>query len=508
MIRHVFQLQNLMGSITVLFMTLFLSACSINKPSTSLAVKIEAPPTSLVANGRWMTDQQGRVIIFRGVNLVNKKSPYTYLNSGITEEDARIIRAAGMNVVRLGIFWDAIEPIPGQYNDAYLKDISSTITMLKSYGINTLLDMHQDQYSSSCNGVGAPDWATIINLAKFPKGCNPNKLPFPRGELTDPSVSDAWDGFWQNKSSASTGLVGLQDRYAATWAYVAKSIGDTPGIVGYEIMNEPYPGTVCKAKKLGDECILYDQGVYAKFIELVSSKIRNVDSKTLIFFEPSVFFDFGTATHVIPPNVPNVGFSFHPYLTMNHVLANAFVYHNKYPTLPLLATEWGAFTGDKPLTENMVPAEITAGSMSLDKAMMPAIYWTYVNPAPISFLPDAYKQGLVRDLNKPRTVPNLMVDRLNALTWPYPQAVAGMPLEWSFNPERRLFQMSYDSNSPSGRRLDVNALTEIVLPSERFKNGYEVFVEGARVVSPRNADKLVILNQSDAKIVKILVKGL
>ena len=508
MMRHIFQLQNLMGSITVLFMTLFLSACSVNKPSTSLVEKIEALPTPLVANGRWMTDQQGRVIIFRGVNLVNKNSPYTYLNSGITVEDARIIRSAGMNVVRLGIIWDAIEPTPGQYNDAYLKDISSTITMLKSYGINTLLDMHQDQYSSSCNGVGAPDWATIINFVKFPKGCNPNKLPFPKGELTDPSVSDAWDGFWQNKSSASTGLVGLQDRYAATWAYVAKSIGNTPGIVGYEIMNEPYPGTVCKAKKLGDECILFDQRVYAKFIEMVSSKIRNVDSKTLIFFEPSVFFDFGTATHVIPPSVPNVGFSFHPYLTMSHVLANAFVYHNKYSTSPLLASEWGAFTGDKPLTEAMVPAEITAGSMRLDKSMMPAIYWTYVNPAPVSFLPGAYKQGLVWDLNKPRTAPNLMVDRLNALTWPYPQALAGTPLEWSFNPERRLFQMSYDSNSPSGRRLDVNALTEIILPPERFKNGYEVFVEGAKVVSPRNADTLVLLNQSDAKIIKIVVKGL
>jgi endoglycosylceramidase len=508
MMKHIFQKQNLMGSIMVLLTTLFLSACSNDKPSTSLAEKIEALPTPLVASGRWMTDQQGRVVIFRGVNLVNKNSPYTYLSSGITEEDARIIRAAGMNIVRLGILWGAIEPSPRQYNDVYLKDISSTITMLKSYGINTLLDMHQDQYSMSCNGVGAPDWATIVNLAKFPKGCNPNKLPFPNGELTDPSVSDAWDGFWQNKSSASTGLVGLQDRYAETWAYVAKSIGGTPGIIGYEIMNEPYPGTVCKAKMLGDECILFDQGVYAKFIEKVSSKIRNVDSKTLIFFEPSVFFDFGTATHVTPPNVPNVGFSFHPYLTMDHVLANTFVYHNKFPNLPLLATEWGAFTGDKPLTENMVPAEITAGSMRLDKAMMPAIYWTYANPAPSSFLPGAFRQGLVWDLNKPRTTPNLMVDRLNALTWPYPQAVAGTPLEWSFHPERQLFQLSYSTNSPSGQRLDINARTEIILPSERFKNGYEVFVEGAKVVSARNANLLVLLNQSDAKTVKILVKGL
>ncbi|QWE22270.1 cellulase family glycosylhydrolase [Polynucleobacter sp. AP-Jannik-300A-C4] len=464
--------------------------------------------SNLSAAGRWMVDANGRVVILRGVNMINKNSPYTLSSAGFREEDAKLIQAAGMNVVRVGLIWEAIEPYPGKYDDAYLADMAKTIAMLHAQGINTLLDMHQDQYGKACNGVGAPVWATVIDGKQFPNGCNPNKLPFPKGELTDPSVSNVWDSFWSNKSSTSTGLIGLQDRYTSMWAYVTKRLQGVPGIIGYEIMNEPYPGTLCKAGELGEECTSFDKNSYAKFIQKVSSGIRSVDSKKLIYFEPSVFFDFGTATQITPPSQSNIGFSFHPYLTMKHVLINALDYSAKNPSLAMFATEWGAFTGTKPLSEEAVAIEIVAGSSNLDKAKMSAIYWAYSNPAPTTFLPDAYKQGLIWDLKKPRMMPNLMVDRVNALTWPYPQAIAGTPIDWSFDPVRKLFKLTYQATNPVGVSLDNELQTEIALPVERFSRGYEVFVEGARVSSPPNSPKLIMLNLRDAKTVSVEVQGL
>ncbi|KAA8939209.1 cellulase family glycosylhydrolase, partial [Mycobacterium sp.] len=53
---------------------------------------------------------------------------------------------------------------------------------------------------------------------------------------------NAWDAFWSN-ATAPNGA-GLEDDYAQMWEAVAAYFNGNPGVVGFEIMNEPYPGAL------------------------------------------------------------------------------------------------------------------------------------------------------------------------------------------------------------------------------------------------------------------------
>ena len=66
------------------------------------------------------------------------------------------------------------------------------------------------------------------------------RIAFPAGYETNPAVQRAFENFWADKPGP--GGVGLQERYAAAWAHVAKRFSGNPSVLGYEIMNEPFPG--------------------------------------------------------------------------------------------------------------------------------------------------------------------------------------------------------------------------------------------------------------------------
>lgn len=144
-------------------------------------------------------------------------------------------REQGYNVIRLGLIWDGVEPEPGAYDDVYLGKIKQQAAWAEQNGIYVFLDMHQDLYSS-LYGDGAPAWATLTD-----------DLPHVEGQLwsdaylESPAVNRALDRFWDN--APGPGGVGLQERYAAMWRHVAEFFSDCPNLIGYDLMNEPYPGT-------------------------------------------------------------------------------------------------------------------------------------------------------------------------------------------------------------------------------------------------------------------------
>ena len=50
--------------------------------------------------GQFIVDASGRVVLFHGVNLVNKFPPYTPSAAGFQEVDAKLMAEAGWNVVQ------------------------------------------------------------------------------------------------------------------------------------------------------------------------------------------------------------------------------------------------------------------------------------------------------------------------------------------------------------------------------------------------------------------------
>lgn len=188
----------------------------------------------LTIKGQHLINEDGAQVILSGVNLVCKDKAKAYVDP-CDESLFAWFHALGFNVIRLGLIWDGVEPEPGVYNDEYLSRIKQQVMWAEQHDIYVFLDMHQDLYSS-LYGDGAPPWATISD-----------DLPHVVGDLwsdaylESPAVNRALDHFWKN-TPASDGI-GLQDHYAAMWKHTANFFASCTNIIGYDMMNEPYPGT-------------------------------------------------------------------------------------------------------------------------------------------------------------------------------------------------------------------------------------------------------------------------
>lgn len=203
----------------------------------------------------YFIDPLGREVRLRGVN-VNSYAEYwqfaaTYPTvTPFTEVDMDFLASMGYNVVRLLVTWSRVEPEPGAYDIEYLEQVRAVIRGLWQRGIYTLIDMHQDAWGphlaarpdEACvederpagGWDGAPLWATLVDPAT-PR-CLPNLAGRYLRELS-PAVREAWMAFFANQ--AGPGGIGLQDRFAAMWGEVAARLGAEPGVMGYDILNEP-----------------------------------------------------------------------------------------------------------------------------------------------------------------------------------------------------------------------------------------------------------------------------
>src|SRR5947209_12311501 len=118
-----------------------------------------APLLPLGHAGRWVTDARGRVVVVHGINMVYKLPPYYPATAGFDNDDAAFLQRIGFNVVRVGVIWKAVEPLPGVYDEQYLRRIGRTVATLSRHHILSLLDFHQDQYNERFQGEGFPDWS-------------------------------------------------------------------------------------------------------------------------------------------------------------------------------------------------------------------------------------------------------------------------------------------------------------------------------------------------------------
>jgi endoglycosylceramidase len=147
-----------------------------------------------------------------------------------------------------------------------------------------------------------------------------------------------------------------------------------------------------------------------------------------------------------------------------------------------------------------------------DRFMMPAIYWTYWSRTPYRTLGNLVTQGnegaqgLVHRLSLPRVPGNVDEAKLSALVRPYPRAVAGTPVRWSYDPAGRTFELVYTSRPARGfPPLPRYAETEVFVPRRHYPHGYFIAVEGAKVVSRPGAALLRLSNRSRAERVTVRI---
>ncbi|MCP4640257.1 MAG: glycoside hydrolase family 5 protein [bacterium] len=194
-----------------------------------------------VRDGR-IVDAAGRHVVLRGIavgfacpNESGDDPSVTWPHGGA--ETFAAIRSWGFNCVRIPIYWSAIEPEPGVYDDAFLAQLDEKIAWAKENDLGVILDMHQDFWGIGVpNGRGAPAWA-LLDPELQHKVEGPEWVTCFRSAR----LKAAYDSFWKN--SSGPGEVGLQDRFAAMWGHVAARYADEPAIAGYEVLNDPFPGS-------------------------------------------------------------------------------------------------------------------------------------------------------------------------------------------------------------------------------------------------------------------------
>jgi endoglycosylceramidase len=438
---------------------------------------LAAPTEPLGHVGRWITDADGRVVIVHGANVVPNgfELPIeTPGKAGFTRADAEFLADHGFNAVRLGLFYAAVEPQPGTYDDAYLDHYEGIHSLLADEGIFTLLGVHQDQYSIKYSGRGFPEWAALDD------GLLNTRQGFPGGYFSNPALLRAYDNFWAN--AAGPGGVGLQDRFAEGWRRMAARFAGKRRMLGYDIFNEPWPGTPWASCANTEGCPPggFDQTLLTAFSNRTIAGIRRGDTRHLAFYEPNLQFDFGAKTGHGKADDPNVGMSFHNYCLgaapgLPHapdpanlcrdvgermVFQNAET-HSAQTGAALLMTEF-ADIADAAIHQRIVDMA--------DEFMVGWTMWGWFRAA----------GQLKKDPAKPPTPDNVHQDVLAVDVRPYPRLVAGTPTRYGFDPNSKRFEARFDTTLPGGRaagRLE----SEVFVPRLHYGGAYRVAIRGAEI---------------------------
>lgn len=455
--------------------------------------------------GRWIVDSSGRVVIDHGFNVVTKVAPYQPSATGFGADDARFLADHGFTAVRLGVLPEAVEPAPGRFDNAYLAGIARTVHLLGGFGIRSLLDFHQDLFNQRYQGEGLPAWMALDDgLPAEPTA------GFPGNYFAMPALWRAFDHLWADAPGPHG--VGLRTAYAAMWAHVAATFRGDPDVLGYDVFNEPFPGSDYSSCFPPQGCPADDAGKLAPFMKASIDAIHRVDPTHLAFYEPWLPFDYGAPTALGDFADGMSGMSFHDYclaavgapetpptrtacndLVESRVVDNALA-QAKTSGDALLLSEFGATTDQAELTEILTLA---------DGQGIPWLEWAYCACGDPTGAGDA--EALVYDPRKSPAGANVDQPVLAVLDEPHPMLVAGTPGPSSYDAATRVFRNGYETR-PVGPRLRPDLPTRIWIGSMHYPHGYSVAVSGAHVLSPPGAPVLVLRARRGASAVSVVVR--
>ena len=284
----------------VLFLLMAFSGRAIASPALEVA-------------GRFFTDPDGRVVLLRGVNIAgNSKVPPFIPFEDLSALDP--LPGWGINMIRLLFTWEAYEPAPGVYNDVYLEAITSIADAAWERGIYVIIDFHQDGFSrylaEGC-GDGFPWWAVSpaasISMPDNGRDCKDWQLLL----IGDIDMHISFHDFYAD-------LYGVRTRYLLLWQQLAEHFQSHEGVIGYDLMNEPWGWEQCEIWPLYEDA---------------AAVIHSVDPTAILFLEPHAATSVGWwETSLPPPTFDNAVYAPHYYDPV--VLA-----FRRYFGIPLAAEE-------------------------------------------------------------------------------------------------------------------------------------------------------------------------
>ncbi|KAH8554699.1 glycoside hydrolase superfamily [Umbelopsis sp. PMI_123] len=248
--------------------------------------------STVQARDRWFRDENGRVLLMRGVNLCGASKLPTKPYPGSThlydenkfwdhrnvsfvgrpfpledvEEHFGRLRAWGLTLVRLLVPWESLEHAgPGLYDEEYIDYLVKIIEMMPKYGIKCFIDPHQDAWSRFSGGSGAPGWtfelaglnirtfketgaAYVHNTNAVPGDPLPMVWPTNYTKLASSTMFTLFfggDTFAPSKTYNGESIQQfLQSHFIDCFAHLAQRLSHLEAVLGFEVLNEPHPGYI------------------------------------------------------------------------------------------------------------------------------------------------------------------------------------------------------------------------------------------------------------------------
>lgn len=409
---------------------------------TSACVR-ETPQTR-----RFVTDAEGRALVLHGANVSSyAKSSPDHLPRHTEAEIKRMGDGGwGMNHARFLLQWQQLEPEPGVYDEAYLDAVAERVRWFAEAGVYVVLDMHQDIYGSAVGGNGAPAWATRTDgIPELPIGGSWML------QYLQPRVNRAFDHFWFDAD--------LRQHYVDAWKHVVSRFADTPNVLGYDLMNEPWAGTRHEG---------FEKDQLATMYRDVVAGIRGVDTEKWIWLEPrSIGVNQGLPSdlpkiddtrdgedrivyypHLYTPEIDLIG-RYDGNTTFFDLWATSRTREIQRFDQPMLIGEFGLswqMPGAREwLREALEVADQTGSGWA---------YWSYeIDDGEGSW-------GLA-------TTTGEETPHVDELVRTYARAIAGQPTSMSFDPDTNHFEVTFEE-------AGVEAPTEIFVPDRRYPGGFDV----------------------------------
>lgn len=440
------------------------------EPEVGLPVVAPRHPP-LQVTGQHFVDEQGRVVILRGINVSGdaKVPPFR----GVTDP-AQLdpLSKWGLNSLRLLFTWEAFEPSPCDYDEAYLDYYEQVTRWAAERGLYVIVDFHQDafsRFSTGGCGEGFPAWAVHSSIRlrepRNDEGC----ASWGTKMLFDWSHHRTWHHFHRDSEGARSAFLAMLER-------VAQRMARHPNVIGYDVINEPW-GTSSELRSLYEDA---------------GAAIRRQDPEAILFIPPHAFLSSGLLPNLMSrPGLTNFAYAPHYYdplmITLKWWLGNSsagplneMARQAREWNVPMLLGEFGAPSGAR-----NGAAYVAQLYDWLDGSLVSSAHWNYTpnwnaitkdgwNDEDLSITGD---QGVLRD---------------NFQVRPYPVVTAGEPI--TFGAQGATLEYRWQHRAELG-------VTELFIPPDWWQQGFqfELLPVGEQNLCVRRGWRLMCTLPQDAE---------
>ena len=251
-------------------------------------------------------DAYNRTLLWRGTNFVQKEPPYYPV---IADADITVMQQMGFNVARVGVMMPGLFPTGPTPNAAYLAATKAVVDRLWAAGVAVIIDLHQDVLSPQLCGEGSPPWmlnVSSLGSLAFPEpleahgvpadpatGSFPNKSCAAAGPLkfigwsefymTD-ACGKAFEQMYGGDGTMAPGVAPLSYMFDTYWHVVAAFFRGHPGVLAYELLNEPWMGDVLTTPSLLLEAGAAEKLSVGPFMERMHGAVRQSDPDTPVLY--------------------------------------------------------------------------------------------------------------------------------------------------------------------------------------------------------------------------------